>query len=105
MVTIGKIIVFKVLAKNNKLLMNKFCRKFWGYKDRSNNYKYEYKRNGYIDQFSYIKPLRGVLVVKKEDAGEIISFLESYNADIYARDIILLNEDQKALMTDKKGGI
>ena len=93
----GKIIAFRVLAQNDKSTMNRFCRQFYGYLDRSNNYRYRYHRNGFLDNFNYIKPLRGVIVVKKEDGDEIISFLESYNAEIYARDIILLEEDIKKL--------
>ena len=94
---IGTIIVFRVLARNDKLTMNRFCRQFYGYLDHSNNYKYRYQREGFLDNFKYIKPLRGVIVVKKKDANEIISFLQSYNAEIYARDILLLEEDLKEL--------
>lgn len=94
---VGKIIVFRVLARNDKLTMNKFCRQFYGYLDRSHNYRYQYQRKGFIENFSYIKPLRGVIVVRKEDANEIISFLKSYNAEIYARDIILTQDDLKKL--------
>jgi len=90
---IGTIIVFRVLAQNNKSIMNRFCRQFYGYLDRSNNYEYQYHRKGFLDDFQYIKPLRGVIVVKKEASEKIISFLESYNAEIYARDIILQDED------------
>lgn len=97
MENIGKIIVFRVLARNDKLTMNKFCRQFYGYLDRSHNYQYKYQRKGFIENFLYIKPLRGVIVVRKEDADEIISFLKSYNAEIYARDIILLEKDLKEL--------
>ncbi len=89
----GTIIVFRILTRTNKLAMNKFCRQFYGYTDRSHNYRYEYQRKGFLDNFPYIKPIRGVIIVRKEDASEIISFLESYNAEIYARDIILLEKD------------
>ena len=93
----GTIIVFRVLTHTNKLIMNKFCRQFYGYTDRSHNYRYEYHRKGFINNFPYIKPLRGVIIVRKEDAKEIISFLKSYKAEIYARDIILLEEDLRKL--------
>lgn len=92
---IGKIIVFRVLANNTKLVMNKFCREFYGYMDRSCNYKYTYRRKGFLENFVYIKPLRSVLVVRKEDAVSIIEFLKRYNAEIYARDIILEKPDIK----------
>jgi hypothetical protein len=98
----GKIIVFRVLAKTNKSIMNKFCRQFYGYLDRSHNSQYTYKRKGFIERFPYIKPLRGVIIVKKEDAKKIISFLNSYNAEIYARDIILVKEDKDKLKSVKK---
>ena len=94
---VGKVIVFRVLTRNDKLTMNKFCRQFYGYLDRSHNYRYQYQRKGFIENFPYIKPLRGVIVVRKEDADEIISFLKSYNAEIYARDIILTQDDLKKL--------
>ena len=97
----GKIIVFKVLTKTNKLIMNKFCRQFYGYLDRSHNYRYQYQRKGFIENFPHIKVLRGVIVVKIEDANEIISFLESYNAEIFAREIVLVPEDLDKLNSKK----
>lgn len=97
----GKIIVFRVLTKTNKLVMNKFCRQFYGYFDRSHNYRYQYQRKGFIENFPHIKILRGVIVVKIEDANEIVSFLESYNAEIFAREIILVPEDLDKLNSKK----
>ena len=99
---IGKIIVFRVLAQNNKSIMNRFCRQFYGYIDRSNNYGYQYHRKGFLENFQYIKPLRGVLIVNNEDGEKIISFLESYNAEIYARDIFLKEEDIQSLKICEK---
>ena len=95
---IGSIIIFRILTKTDKLTMNKFCRQFYGYLDRSHKGKYQYHRDGFLDDFPHIKPLRGVLVVRKKDAKKIISYLETYNADIYARDIILRKEDIEKLM-------
>ena len=97
----GKIIVFRVLAKTNKLVMNKFCRQFYGYLDRSHNYRYQYQRKGFIENFPHIKVLRGVIVVKIEDAKEIVSFLDSYNAEIFEREIILVPEDLDKLSSIK----
>lgn len=94
---IGKLIVFRVLAKNDKLTTNKFCRQFYGYIDRSNNYRYTYKREGFIEKFPYIKPLRGVLIVKKRDSKQIVSFLKMFNADIFMRDVLLNKEDMRKL--------
>lgn len=97
----GKIIVFRVLAKTNKLVMNRFCRQFYGYLDRSCNNRYQYQRKGFIENFPHIKIIRGVIIVKKEDADEIVSFLESYKAEIFIREIILLPKDLDKLNSKK----
>ncbi len=77
--------------------MNKFCREFYGYKMKSNYGRYTYEKKGFLDNHPFIKLQRGVLVVRKEDAEPILSFLESYNAEIFARDIILQAEDEEQL--------
>ena len=99
---IGKIIVFKMAPANDRSTMNRFCRQFYGYLDRSSNYRYRYQRRGFLDDYPYIKPHKGVLVVRKEDAEDIISFLESYSAEIYARDIVLLEDDVRQLVSRKE---
>lgn len=77
--------------------MNKFCREFYGYIDKSNKGQYTYHRKGFMDKFNYIKPLRGVIVVKEEDTNEILLFLKKYNAEIFYRKILLTKEDMKIL--------
>lgn len=93
----GKLISFKVLANNDKLHMNKFCRDFYGFMDKSNNGKYSYKRKGFINQFKYVKLMKSLLIVKKEDFKEIISFLKKYNASLTMRDVVLSKSDIKTL--------
>ena len=95
--SVGKIIVFKLAATNDSSSMKKFCRRFYGYLDRSCNYRYQYQRRGLLDEYPHLKLQRGVIVVMKEDAEPILSFLESYNAEIFARDIILQEEDNEQL--------
>lgn len=90
---IGNIIIFRVLPSNSKLRMNKFCREFYGYKMKSNYGRYTYEKKGFLDNYPYIKIQRGVIIARSVDAGEIISFLESYNAEIFTREISLLEED------------
>ena len=99
----GYIIVFRILARTNKSTTEKFCREFYGYTDRSNKGKYTYKRHGFLEQFPYIKPLRGVFVVRKEDAPLILTFLDRYNAEMYYREIILKDEDLDILYPKRNG--
>ena len=95
--SVGKIIVYKLSATNDRSSMKRFCRQFYGYLDRSCNYRYQYQRRGILDEYPHLKLQRGVLVVRKEDAEPIISFLESYNSEIFARDIVLSEEDEEQL--------
>ncbi len=94
---IGNIIIFRVLPSNSKLRMNKFCREFYGYKMKSNYGRYTYEKKGFLDNYPFIKPQRGVIIVRSEDVGEIISFLGSYNAEIFTREITFLEEDIEQL--------
>jgi len=93
MTELGELIVFKLAGSNNHSTMKKFCRRFYGYLDRSHNYKYTYPRKGFLDNFPHLRLQRGVVVVRKQDAKEVISFLESYKAEIFARDLVLTEED------------
>ena len=102
--SLGKIIVFKLAATNDSSSMKKFCRQFYGYLDRSCNYRYQYRRRGLLDEHPHLKLQRGVLVVRKEDATPILSFLESYNAEIFARDILLQEEDEEQLRVKGDSG-
>lgn len=94
---IGKLIVFRVLPYTTKLVMNRFCRQFYGYTDKSNRGRYTYHREGFLDNFNYIRPLRGVLIVRQEEAPAIIDFLKDYNAEVFVRDVILEEEDKQKL--------
>jgi hypothetical protein len=98
MTSLGKVIIFKISPNNDESTMKKFSRRFYGYLDRSHNYRYKYQRKGFLDDFPYIKPHKGVIVVRKDDAEDILAFLESYNAEIFVRDIILVEEDIEQLM-------
>lgn len=99
----GRIIVFKLARTNDRTAMNRFCRQFYGYLDRSHNYRYRYERKGFLGDFPHIRLQRGVIVVKKEDAKAIISFLKSYDAEIFTREITLTKADMKALSLDRPG--
>lgn len=100
----GKMIAFRVQANITQAKLNKFCREFYGYLDRSNKGKYAYKRKGFLDKFLHINPIRSLLIVRDEDCQKIVSFLEDYNAEIFVRSIILEAEDMKKLRIKKQGG-
>lgn len=93
----GKIIVFRLLKRVGHVKVNQFCRRFYGYLDRSNRGKYSYRRPGFIDGIPHVRIIRGVVLVRTGDAGEVIRFLKRFGAEIYAWTVVLRNEDEKAL--------
>ncbi|NOQ55294.1 MAG: hypothetical protein GQ477_00650 [Nanohaloarchaea archaeon] len=93
----GALISFKVAGKNNHTKINRFCRDFYGYNDKSNKGKYIYKRDGFLNRYPHIKVQRGLIIIRIEDAEEIITLLEKYDAEIFMREIILLHADTEAL--------
>lgn len=100
----GKMIAFRVQAMTSQAKLNKFCRKFYGYTDKSCHGKYIYKRKGLLDDIPHINPIRSLLIVKNEDCDKIISFLEKYNAETFIRDVILEEMDMKKLQLEPQGG-
>jgi hypothetical protein len=93
----GTIIIFRILRHTTKNKMNKFCREFYGYESKSNYGRYTYWKKGFLEDFPYIKPLRGVLVVREEDADGLVSFLHDYKAEVYVRRIVLEESDIEKL--------
>ena len=93
----GTLISFSVAKKNTHTQINRFCRDFYGYEDKSNNGKYTYKRPGFLHKYPHIKVQRGLIVVRMDDAEEIIEYLNSYSAKIFMREIILLHSDVEQL--------
>lgn len=93
----GAIISFQLSGNNNHTEINRFCREFYGYKDKSNKGKYTYERKGILSEYPHIKIRRGLIVVRMEDTEKITDILEKHNADIFMREIILLHKDIEEL--------
>ncbi|VVB59600.1 Uncharacterised protein [uncultured archaeon] len=93
----GALIAFKVAQSNTPSGVNRFCREFYGYTDKSNKGRYSYERQGFISRFPHINLLRGLIIVRLEHAEEIMDFLKKYNAEVFMREVILLHSDVQKL--------
>lgn len=93
----GALIAFKIAQSNSRSEINRFCREFYGYSDRSNKGKYLYERKGFLSKYSHIALLRGLIIVRLEDVEEIMAFLKTYRAEIFMREIVLLHSDVQTL--------
>lgn len=92
----GTLISYKL----NKLPPQERCkiyRKLNGWKDKSQHSRYTYNREGILSNIPNIPVNRCVLIVRKEGAGKIISFLNENNAEIFVREIILKKTDIEKL--------
>ncbi len=93
----GALIAFKISHTNTHPSINRFCREFYGYTDKSNKGKYCYERFGFLSKFRHINLLRGLIIVRLDDSEEVIAFLKKYDADVFMREIILLHSDVQKL--------
>jgi hypothetical protein len=93
----GKIIIFRLDKKMSGAERARFFRRLYGYVDRSNYGRYTYERRGLMSEIPHLSPARSVIIVRDEDAGKLVSFLRSHNAEVLARDIKLEDEDIEKL--------
>ncbi len=90
----GMIIIYRAERKKTSVQLS---RALHGYKDYSNKGKYFYKREGLLNKIVYIQLMRGVFIIKKEDAEKFISLLERYKISYHVREVILTPQDTKDL--------
>jgi len=97
----GEIIIFRTnkIPKKDQV---KLSRSLYGYVEKSYHSKYTYPRPGILDKIPHIRPLdwRAVLITRRRDASKVIQVLEEYGAQIYARGILLDEEDLRTLSQD-----
>lgn len=79
------------LGKKNHKERSKLKRELLGYTDKSNNGQYRYQRNGLLQTIPNIRPIRSVIITKKEDSAKVQKLLKKYGAKTHIFDIILKN--------------
>ena len=94
--SIGTLVTYN-LTGINQSDRNKFCRKFLGWRDKSQHSKYVYNRGGFIDDFPHVKVERAIFIFRKEDTEKVLSFLEEYKIKVFTREVILEKSDVKIL--------
>ena len=97
----GTIIAFRNKPKTPNKDLKRFCNRLYGYKDHSQKGKFLYKRKGLLGEIPHIliNPIRSVVIIKKKDAEQLLSFLKEFDVEIYAKDIILEKEDLEKFET------
>ena len=100
---IGKIIIYRIYKGTNATERNHFCQHFYGQETSSHRGKYRYRRKGLLDHIPHRRLIRGVLIIPSEYSGEVVEFLDRYDAEAYTRDVVLTSDDVRALGLDEKG--
>jgi hypothetical protein len=90
----GIIIIYKAEGKKSSVQLS---RALHGYRDYSNKGKYFYERKGLLKKIPYRKLMRGVFIVRKEDAEKFISLLKRYKIIYHIRELLLTQEDLNSL--------
>ena len=93
---IGTLVVYNLtgISQSNR---NRFCRKFLGWRDKSQYSKYTYNRKGFIDDVPHVKMERAIFIFRKEDSEKVLSFFKEHNVKIFTRDVILEKSDVEML--------
>ncbi len=55
------------------------------------------RRKGLLDEFPYVRRIRGMILVRTEVAGRVRQLLEDLGAEVRARTVVLSKEDREAL--------
>ena len=93
----GIMILFQFPEKTDHGTINKFMQKFYGQDSTSWKGRYTYHRHGFLEDVPHRKLLRGVIILRKEDAEGVIDFLSRYDLTVHVREIRLTLDDEKVL--------
>ena len=93
----GTMILFQFTERTDHNTVNKFMQKFYGQDSTSGNGKYKYHRHGLLESIPHRKLLRGVLILRNEDAAKVLEFLGQYSLTLHVREIKLTQDDEKTL--------
>lgn len=93
----GILIVYRLHSPHNPNRASDLVKKLYGQKTSSHKGRYTYRRKGLLDEIPSIRLIRGVLIVRMKDKDPIVSLLDSFDAEIFIREIVLTEEDKKAL--------
>lgn len=97
----GSIIIYDT-SDLTRAKKTSFGRKLYGYTDKSNNGQYEYYRPGLLDKIPSRKLVRGVVIVRRQNANKVIDLMNDYNVKAYRRKIDLMPDDLEILSNQEE---
>lgn len=103
----GTLIAFR-LAKYDRDKASELVKRFYGQRTSSHGGKYVYRRKGLLDEIPHVRLIRGVIIVRTEDAERVATFLGGLGAEVRARTVFLTAADgatlnRRGLLSSKRG--
>jgi len=90
-------VIFRIYARSNQKVANIFTQKLYGQDTRTHHGKYKCHKHGLLEDIPHIRLIRGVIMVRRQDAPRVEAFLKEYGAEYYIRTVELEPSDQKKL--------
>jgi hypothetical protein len=72
-------------------------KRLYGQETSSHGGRYRYRRRGLLDDIPHRRLIRGVLIVRTEDAGRVVELLRELGAEVHERTVTLTGEDRQVL--------
>jgi len=85
------------LARYDRDRASELAKRLYGQRTSSHGGKYVYRRKGLLDEVPHVRLIRGVVIVRTEDAARVAALLEDLRADVHARKVALTREDREAM--------
>ncbi len=93
----GALIAFTVPTGKDRTRASAFAKAFYGQETSSHHGKYRYRRRGLMDEISYNKLIRGVIIIRTDDVGRVTEFLEQHSAEYHVRVVELTEIDREVM--------
>src|SRR2546425_3413092 len=80
----GVLVTFR-LAKYDKNRASELVKGLYGQETSSHGGRYRYRRRGLLDDVPHRKLIRGVLILRAEDADRVAGWLRELGAEVHVR--------------------
>ena len=92
----GILIAFR-LSEYDKNRASDLVKRLYGQETSSHGGKYRYRRTGLLEGVPHKRLIRGVVVLREEDAKSVVRLLRELGAEVHVRRVELTMADRKAL--------
>ncbi len=92
----GTLLAFRLMSYD-KARASDLVKKLYGQRTSSHRGKYVCRRKGLFDEIPYVRLIRGVVIVREEDAARVVDLLGRFGTEVHARTVELTREDHELL--------